>query len=783
MGKDFQTPMMRQWSELKAQAGRHLLFFRLGDFYELFDHDAEVAAPVLGIVLTSRNQKSPDAVALCGIPLHQFENYIGRLLDRGFSVALAEQTEEAGGGKNLVRREIVQYFTPGIRLLTQDERPHYCAYLYGDLRDWNLAAADVSTGVVSVYSGNGLEEAQELIDRLPIQDFRTASKNFSDLKVTWRDSAVDSSLGEATEEILKGLRISDLQDSPAKTRGAILALGGLLKVLREAHPRDSLQFFSLPPEKDLVTLNAATRRNLNLFEPAGRSFFETIDRTKTAFGKRELKRMVESPTRNRDELVERQQIIRFFKNETFVRKKFRERLASVLDLHRLLRRLGNPKDLFKIGESLSQAVTGLQLIPDSGKLIRILNKKKKNLLGVTQELERCLQWSELEESGWVKKGVLPELDELRELESNSQILLSQLEEKMREDLKISTLKIKRHQVFGYVFEVTASHKEKIPTSLKKVQSLANAERFKSKELEELEEKLLSLSSRIEEAEKAEIERLASLVHQEKTLLIDFTNDLARLDALQSLAEISVENSWITPETLDGQSSLKATDACHPMISQFVPLSLSLDQQRTSLMLLTGPNMAGKSTLLRVSALLALMHQIGSDVPAKEFKASLFDRIMCRMGAQDDLVSGQSTFFVEMREVSQMLSGATSESLLVFDEIGRGTSTYDGMSLAWAITEEVHAMGCISFVATHYLELSDLEKKCPRLKSFHLGVEDHDGRLIFTRKLVEGPASRSYGIQVAQLADLPKPILARAKEKLGELENKRTRGLPLFEWRA
>lgn len=778
------TPMMRQWSELKSLAGDSLLFFRLGDFYELFDTDAETAAPILGIVLTSRNQKNPDAVSLCGIPLHQFDNYIGKLLDRGFSVALAEQTEEVKPGKNLVRREIVQTFTPGIRLLPLDDRPHFAAFLTGDLRNWAIAAADVCTGEILTESGSSFEELQELVARLPVQDLRSEAPLPENLKVLFHRRSPSVDAKESENLIFEHLCVSEREDFPSKNANEQIALGSLLRILKDAHPRERLKFFSQAHAANQLKLSAATRRNLNLFEPAQKNLFEIIDRTVTAFGRRELKHFLAEPLNDVSEIQGRQKIVSYLKAQNLLRKNLRERMRKVLDLPRLLRRERGPRELFRLKESLESALEAIQVLTPELELFKNLKEKAQGFEAFVQDLRDRLNESEDPEIGWIKAKVLPELDELRSLEQDSQKILSAMEENLRTETKISALKVKFHQVLGYVFEVSANHRDKIPAQAQSVQNLANSIRFKTAELQNLEEKLLSVSTRIREAESAEISRLYGLVREKTPVLMEFVALLSTLDALQSFAEISNEENWTTPETIreNEKFSLELKEGSHPMIAGFVPLSVDLATDGTQMILLTGPNMAGKSTLMRMTALQILLHQIGSDVPAKKFKASLFDRLMCRMGAQDDLSSGQSTFFVEMREVAQMLNGADEKSFLLFDEIGRGTSTYDGMSLAWAIGEAIHDSKSLSIVATHYLELADLERRCPRLKPFHLGVEEQNGKLVFTRKLVQGPASRSYGIQVARLADIPESILERASSKLQELERKRTQSLPLFEWR-
>ncbi|MDB5036604.1 MAG: mismatch repair protein mutS [Bacteriovoracaceae bacterium] len=778
------TPMMRQWTELKNKAGSALLFFRLGDFYELFEEDAVKAAPVLQVVLTSRNNRgtNTNSSPLCGVPVASIDTYLTRALDHGFKIALAEQTEEPQAGRVIVRREIVQWFTPGIRLLRNEEKPHYAAVISGSPEAWSLAAADVGTGHVILETGTSLETLQDLVDRLPIEDLRSPELKIFDIRSKFSETCPLLSIDEAEEDIRKAFGLANFADTPTKTKLEAQVLGTLFQILRKAHPQDQLRFMRPRATPAHTWVSAATRKNLYLFEPADKSVFSFLDKTQTATGRRELKQVLSNPTRDPEVILSRQKLISYFKNNAPIRKLFRSRISGIHDLYRLLRKRRGALELYQVANALTLGLTSSLILKNEHSDIGAFQSRSDTLTPLAHEFERCLQVSEDSDVGWIKPRVSETLDELRGLKENSQKMLADLEERLRAETRVSGLKIKFHQVFGYVAEVTALHKDKIPTTAKRIQTLANAERFKTTELEQLEEKILSLDSRIHDAERAELDRLYTLTETHESILLDWTDHLGRLDCFQALAEISDLYGWTTPTTLAvGPTLLQIEKGIHPLSSQaFVPMSFELSAEKTQLMLLTGPNMAGKSTLLRLAALIALLHQIGSDVPAKSSRLSLFDRIVCRMGAQDDLNSGQSTFFVEMREVASMLHGASEKSLLLFDEIGRGTSTFDGMSLAWAITEEVHDLKALCFMATHYLELSDLEKSLEHLKSFHLGVEEIEGKLVFTRALTEGPASRSYGIQVAKLADISPQILNRANAKLLEFEKKRAKAVPLFE---
>lgn len=779
-----QTPMMKQWSELKAQAGSALLFFRLGDFYELFGEDATQAAPVLGVTLTSRNSKSPDALPLCGVPVANVEPYIAKALNHGFRIALAEQVEEPQKGKTLVRREIVQYFSPGIRLLQNEQDPHYLGVAFGSERSWVLAAADVATGHVLLERGTSVEQLRELLLLLPVEDLRLLSHSHFLSEFSEAEIVSPVSAEESENFIRDGLSVSSLQDLDFQSRDEKIVLGLLLKILQDAHPRDELRF--LPPRRHSseVWMTAATKKNLYLFEPHQQSLFHFMDQTMTALGRRELRFLLNAPTQDAATIQRRQELIRVFGENPILRQRFRFALKNVLDLHRLLRRRRGPFELFQLCSSLhgvEQAAEVLKAKETAHPQVASWLRSVSELHELSWRLRRTLRPSDNPHRGWVQEGVSKELDELQTGQRNSTRLLSELEENLRKEFGISSLKIKFHQVLGYVIEVTNTHKDKIPTNARSLQILANVVRFKTEKLEELEEKILSLQTRLKEAEDAFINQLYEDVFRHRPLILQMAEELGSLDAFQALAEVSAQNNWTTPTLATDTQVLKFRKASHPLSSKaFVPLDLELDSENLQVLLLTGPNMSGKSTLLRLAATIAYLHQIGSDVPAASAHLSIFDRIVCRMGATDDLQSGQSTFFVEMREVSAMLHGASERSLLIFDEIGRGTSTFDGMSLAWAITEDVHQRQSLCLMATHYLELAELERNLSRLKSFHLGIREKDGQLIFTRQLLAGPASRSYGIEVAKLAHLPLTIVERARMKLKDFETRRRPMGPLFD---
>jgi DNA mismatch repair protein MutS len=484
--------MMRQWYELKAKAGDALLFFRLGDFYELFEEDALKAAPILGVTLTARNNRgqSTNSSPLCGVPVATIENYLHRALNKGLKIALAEQTEEPKPGKILVKREIVQWFTPGIRFLKNDDQPHYAAVVSKSSAGWTLAAADVGTGHVVLEIGNGLESLQEIIDRLPIQDLRFADSEFANLLCVYKEKTSLLFSQDADHEIQNALQLASSDDIQIHHKIEGQVLGTLFKILRDAHPIDRLRYLKPRSNISSVWMTAATRKNLYLFEPEDRSLFKFLDKTLTAAGRRELKDLLLNPTQDTELIASRQKLVAYFKQNSSLRQLFRARLNGIYDLHRLLRRRSQPEVLVQIMQSLSRGLGAARSISAAEALAADFIRRSELLTPLCEQLEASVQMSEDGEWGWIKNGVNRTLDELRDLKKNSQKLLSDLELKLRNESGVSSLKIKFHQVFGYIAEVTLLHRDKIPSSAKRIQTLANAERFKTTELEQLEEKIL-----------------------------------------------------------------------------------------------------------------------------------------------------------------------------------------------------------------------------------------------------------------------------------------------------
>jgi DNA mismatch repair protein MutS len=832
-----ETPLMRQYLAVKAQVPDALLFFRMGDFYELFLEDAETAAPLLDITLTSRDKGKPDPVPMCGVPVHSADGYVKRLVELGHRVAICEQVEDASqaGGRRLVRREVVEVLTPGLAGEAEGEgalREVALVALALAVDEVGLAALDASTGSFRAtrVGRPGAELPRALLDeleriaprelllaedaaqapldavraRLPaLAVARVPAESFEPGRAPARPDGFDPSAGGAEQ----------------RAAAAVLAYLALRQpaALRQA-PR--LRRYDLG---DTMIVDAATRRHLELFESAeDRSrrgtLIERIDATQTALGARRLARWLAYPLCDVAAIRRRQEGVEALAERDRARARLRGALGEVRDLerrfHRCQRPGAEPRDLAALRSSLAAlpgvaaALAGadeLALEPDGladlprpaplPDLVRLLQEA---LVDEPRPLPRGSRGAG--ETGYIRAGFRPELDALRESAKKGREWIAGLEQRERERTGIASLKVRFHPVLGYGLEVTKSNLERVPADYERRQTLANAERFTTPELREMEAGILGASERAAGMERETFEAVRQEVLAQAEAVRAAAEAVAELDALQSLAEVARRDGWVRP-ALDDSETLEVRAGRHPVVEHmlrrsggaFVPNDVELAPDGARILLLTGPNMSGKSTYLRQVALLVLLAQIGSFVPAESARIGVVDRIFTRVGASDRLAQGESTFLVEMRETAEILAQASRASLVILDEIGRGTSTFDGLSIAWAVAEYLHDTPGLrprTLFATHYHELADLARTRAGVRNAHFEAREWKGEVVFLRRLVPGEVSRSYGIEVARLAGLPGSVIARAREVLAELESERNaveRGraaqLTLFEPRA
>jgi DNA mismatch repair protein MutS len=790
--------MLRQYHEAKAQAEGALLFFRLGDFYELFYEDARIAAQLLGITLTARS-KGDDRVPMAGVPHHASRAYVAKLVAAGHKVAICEQMEVPGPGKQIVRREIVRLVTPGTLLdeeALEAREPLWLAALAIDRDVAAVALLDASTGELRVHAPSTFAAALDEIARVRPREvlvpegsvrsdeIRKASGAVRVEPRAFRDAA-------SAEQLLKRhLGVATLDGFGLREELAIRAAAEALSYLQETQRSLAQHVVRVQVEEPsrCMWIDPSAVQNLELFRgPDGRrngTLLSVVDRTLTAAGGRMLARWLASPLLDLDEIHARQAAVEELSQASVVRENLSASLRAVLDVERLLGRLaigqGLPRDLAGLRASLQEMpALARDLASCASPLLRSLSPKLSSLGALTTLLQSAVadEVPAGREPGFVRPGFRSDLDELTDLAQGGRDAIAAMEAGERARTGIGSLKVRYNKVFGFYIEVTKSNLHLVPEGYARKSSTVGAERFVTKALSEHEAKVLSAEERRSALERQIFEELRTAVLAESAALRECAEAAAQADALLSLARVAADSGWVRPTVDDGEG-IEIVEGRHPVVEKalfassdgpFVPNDLHLDAQRR-LIVLTGPNMAGKSTAMRQVALIAVLAQAGSFVPAARARVGLVDRLFTRVGAADDLARGQSTFMVEMAECARILNRATRRSLLILDEVGRGTSTYDGLALAWAIAEHLHdKTQARTLFATHYHELCDLALQKPRALNLTMAVTEVAGRVVFLRKIVPGAASRSYGIHVAKLAGLPAPVLERAQEILRGLE--------------
>lgn len=796
------TPMLEQYREIKSKHTGEILFFRLGDFYEMFFEDAELAARELEITLTSRDGGQSTRIPMCGVPYHSAENYIARLISKGYKVAICEQVEDPKLVKGLVKREVVKIITPGTVIsetFLPDTGNNYLAVIYEEEETLLLAAGDISTGECLWSSFNGPHRLLGLCDQL----FRLAPAELLLGSVIDNSERLQSFLANRLPQCATSTLVIDdfqkIEELPAqhfalddlpKQPKALTAIGMLLYYLHDTAKSNlaHINRLSYYDASEHLIIDAATLRNLEItrnLRDGGKkgTLLAVLDHTKTAMGGRLLKKWLEYPLLHTQAIVHRQNAIAACLEQRAAEQALQEQLSSVYDLERILTRIevgtANARDLVALKSSLAV----LPAVKDQLAVLKApLLQQLYNEIQAHADIVNLIHTAIIDtppfsvrEGGLIKTGYDLELDELHEIARNSKQFIQNIELREKESTGIKSLKVGYNKVFGYYLEVTHTHSESVPAHYIRKQTLANAERYITPELKEFETKVLGAQEKIVTIEYHLFTKIRDYVKEQMHSIQKTARALAELDALLSLAEAAVRYNYVRPRLTDSRE-ITIRDGRHPVVERllvremFVPNDTELNHQVNEIMLITGPNMAGKSTYMRQVALLVLMAQVGSYLPAREAVISPVDRIFTRVGASDDLSTGQSTFMVEMNEVSYILKHATKNSLIILDEIGRGTSTFDGMSIAKAVIEYIREkIRAKTLFATHYHELITLEEHSPVIKNYSVAVKEKGSDVVFLRRIIPGGADKSYGIHVAQLAGLPKKVIERAQHILHDLE--------------
>jgi DNA mismatch repair protein MutS len=802
------TPMVQQYLSIKQQYPDAILFYRMGDFYEMFFEDAKIASRILEIALTSRNKKDEEPIPMCGVPHHAARNYIARLIERGFKVALCEQVEDPAKAKGLVKRDVVRVITPGLVVDTEilDARSNnFLMSLFVCQGRYGIAHLDISTGTFRVTESSDFDKITDECRRItPSESLLAQSHRESPeiealtkiLGATSLNFLADKhfELETARTRLLKQFKTHSLEGFGCNEWGAgISAAGSLLHYVDETQKGDLVHITGITSYSlsDFMVVDEVSKRNLELFETIWSgskrgSLLGIVDQTVTAMGARLLRSWLQYPLLDVEQIKLRSDAVEKAKENLSVRRSMRQALQEIHDLQRLNARIAlnrcNARDLVALKhsiESLPEIRALLNQLPSP--LFERITSKWDDLADVAGLVDDAISDDPpltTREGGMIKPGFDEGLDELIRSSRDGKDWISGLEAKERQATGINTLKVGFNKVFGYYIEVRKSHIKSVPVHYVRKQTLVNAERFITEDLKVYETKVLGAEEKRNQLEYELFCVVREKVAQNNRRIARMADVVSSVDVLLALAELADQNGYVKPR-VHGGDSITLKESRHPVVEKlvsserFVPNTIEMDASERQVHIITGPNMAGKSTLLRQVALLVLMAQIGSFIPAEEASIGIVDRVFTRVGALDSLAEGRSTFMVEMQETANILNNATERSLVILDEIGRGTSTYDGLSIAWAVAEYLHNWqdrGIKTLFATHYHELTDLALTKPRVKNYNIAVKEWNEEIIFLRKLVEGSTNRSYGIQVARLAGVPTEVLKRAKEILKNIES-------------
>ncbi len=805
------SPLMVQYLEVKEKNKDTLIFFRVGDFYEMFFDDAKLVSRELELTLTGKECGLEERAPMCGVPYHSVEGYIAKLVEKGYKVAICEQTEDPSQAKGLVKREIVRIVTPGTVMessMLDESSNNFICTVFTQKDKTGLSFCDISTGELyaTLIEGDGQENRikDELLKFSPKEiliggecvKFKTLAAFIKD-KLSASVSMLDDeefSFADNEKVLLEHFKKNSLEELQLeKSQQTVSALGALLSYLRRTQMNglERIDRIELYKENQYLHIDYNTRRNLELTEPLNSknkaaSLLAVLDRTKTSMGKRMMKSCVEKPLVSMAQIIKRQNGVTELYENVMMRSNLREALVGITDIQRIITRIvygsANARELRSMCNALKRLPTVRAVIKDgqSG-IIKSIYSDLDSLDDICKLIDEAIVEEPpftVKEGGMIKEGYNKELDELRYDMNNSSSILAKIESRERAETGIPKLKIGFNRVFGYYIEVSNSYKNMVPQSYIRKQTLTNGERFITQELKELEQRILGAKDRSFGLEYEIFDYIRKTVAKSLARINKTANAVATLDVIASLAQAAFENNYCCPRiTADG--IIKLTESRHPVVEsisrdiRFVPNDVFLDTNENRVAIVTGPNMAGKSTYMRQVALIVLMAQMGSYVPAKSAEISIVDSIFTRIGASDDLATGQSTFMVEMNEVAYILKNATKNSLLILDEIGRGTSTFDGMSIARAVLEYVadkKTLGAKTLFATHYHELTVLEDTVKGVKNYNIAAIKRGDDITFLRRIIRGAADESYGVEVAKLAGLPESVIERAKKILSELES-------------
>ena len=801
------TPLMQQYKKIKEEYPNEILMYRLGDFYEMFFEDAKIASKELGLTLTKRNKEKGQDVPLAGVPYHSVASYIAKLVEKGYSIAICDQVEDPKFATGIVKREVTRVITPGtiidVDFLDKNNNNYIaCIKINTTESIAAIAYADITTGEFSVFEIKGknfFEKALAEMNKIQASEILLDEKTYLEYIEIFKEkisfSGVKftevSNVKKAENFITSYFDIMSIEVFSLKSKDlAISTSANLLHYIDELQKGNELPFSKIEYRNidNIMELNISTQNNLNLVpkrnEEARGTLLGVLDNCVTSVGSRELKKIIKNPFLDIEKIKQRQFYVDYFYNDVLLRENVREHLKDIYDVERIAGKIiygtENGKDLLSLKDSIRKSLETYRLLKEHQEIKNLLDIDVKILLEIYNKIELIISVEapfSVREGGIIKDGYNLELDELRKISKLGKDFILEIEQRERERTGIKGLKIKYNKVFGYFIEVTKANEHLVPEDYIRKQTLVNSERYIVPDLKEYEEKVITAKSKIEALEYELFKQLTSEIKEHIDSLYKLANRIANLDIVSNFSHIATKNSYVKPE-ISEEDILEIKGGRHPIVETliasgtYVKNDIVLDD-KNNLIILTGPNMSGKSTYMKQVALNIIMAHIGSYVAADYAKIPIVDKIFTRVGASDDLLTGQSTFMLEMTEVASILNSATKKSFVVLDEIGRGTSTYDGISIATAITEYIHnVIGAKTIFATHYHELTELEKELERAINFRVEVKEDGKNIVFLREIVKGGADKSYGIEVARLSGVPKEVLNRSRKILKKLETRK-----------